>query len=234
MRKDITVPAEPRATRGKNEARRLRRSGLIPAVVYGAYRESVPVSVSPKEMQHILDSKTGHNTIFNIRIQGGETSPAMIVDWQHDPLRDTLLHVDLKRIDLNKRLRVSVPITTHGDPKGVKQQGGLLEVITREVAIECLPDEIPESFSVDVTELMVGQSKRATELPMTGSMVLLSPPDSVLAHVIAIRVTEEAAPAAAAPEAAPAEGAAAEPEVIKKGKKEEEAAPAEEKGGKKK
>src|SRR5713226_3261464 len=222
MRKDITVTAEVRATRGKNEARRLRVRGFIPAVVYGAYKDSVSIGVSPKELVHILNSKTGHNTIFNLAIQGGENTPVMVVDSQRDPLKGNLLHADLKRIDLEKRIRVSVPVITSGEAAGIKLQGGLLEIISREVEIECLPDEIPEHFVVDVSSLMIGQSVRAGGVALTGSMLLLSPAESVIAHVVAMRA-EEAAPAAAVVEAAPAEGGAAgEPEVIKKGKKEEE------------
>jgi large subunit ribosomal protein L25 len=223
MKTDITVAAEPRDSRGKNEARRTRRRGMIPAVVYGAFKDPVPVAVNPRHITQILHSKTGHNTIFNLSIQGGETTPVMVVDNQHDPVKGNLLHVDLKRIDLAKRIHVSVPIHTHGEPKGVKQQGGLLEIITREVEIECLPDEIPEHFTMDVGELMIGQSKRAGDIPLTGSMKLFSSPDSVLAHVIALKAVEEPTPAEAV--AAPvAEAAPAEPEVIKKGKKEEEGA----------
>src|SRR6185295_16302202 len=134
-----------------------------------------------------------------------------------------LLHVDLKRIDLTKRIRVSVPVITQGEAQGIKLQGGLLEVVNREIEIECLPDEIPEHFTVDVTELMIGQSKRASDIPLTGSMKLLSPPEAVIAHVVIVKVVEEATPAVAAEVAAPVEGATpAEPEVIKKGKKEEE------------
>jgi large subunit ribosomal protein L25 len=224
MKTDITVTAEPRATRGKNESRRTRRAGLIPAVVYGAYKDPVPVAVNPQRISQILHSKTGHNTIFNLSIQGGESAAVMVVDGQHDPIKGNLLHVDLKRIDLSKRLRVSVPVLIHGEPKGVKQQGGLLEPITREVEIECLPDDIPEHFTVDVGELLIGQSIRAGELPLSGSIKLMSSPDSVIAHVVAIKVVAEPTPAEGA--AVPvAEGAApAEPEVIKKGKKEEEGA----------
>jgi large subunit ribosomal protein L25 len=227
-----TIPAEPRSARGKNESRRLRVKGLIPAVVYGAYKEALPIAVDPRQVAKILHSKSGHNTIFNIAIDGGETTPAMIVDWQYHPVRDTLLHVDLKRIDLARRIRVSVPVVTSGDPKGVKIQGGLLEIVTREVEIECLPDEIPEHFTVDVTELLIGQAIRAGDIPMEGSMRLVSSGDNVIAHVVALRA--EAAPAAgAAPEAgAPAAGGAAEPEVVKRGKKEEEGGEAEK--GKKK
>lgn len=227
MRKDITIAAQLRTSRGKNEARRLRAQGLIPAVLYGAGQEAVALVVEPNAMLKILHSNTGHNTIFDVAVQGGETTPVMIVDWQLDPVKDRLLHVDLKRIDMSKRLRVSVPVQPQGEAKGVKQQGGLLEIVTREIEIECLPDEIPEHFTVDVTELMIGQALRAGEVPLSGSMKLLSPPDSVIAHVVALR-REAAAVEAAAPEAA-----AAEPEVIKKGKKEEEAGEAEEKGKKK-
>jgi large subunit ribosomal protein L25 len=203
--------------------RRLRLKGLIPAVLYGAYKDSVAVAVSPKEVTKILHSKSGHNTIFNIDIREGETTPAMFVDWQYDPMKDTLLHVDLKRIDLSKRIKVSVPVLTQGEAKGVKQQGGLLEVVTREVEIECLPDEIPEHFTLEISELMIGQSVRAADIALEGSMKLVSSGDNVIAHVVAMKA-EEAPAAEAAPEAAatPAAGGA-EPEVIKKGKKEEEA-----------
>jgi len=233
MRKDITVEAEPRATRGKNEARRLRAKDATPAVLYGGSGGSIAVAVSPKELSRILHSKTGQNTIFNLSVKGGETAPVMIVDWQSDPIKDTLLHIDLKRIDLSKRLRVKVPVHTTGEPQGVKLQGGLHELITREIEIDCLPDEIPEHFSIDVSPLMIGQSIRASEVPLSGSMKLVSPPDAVISHVVALKAEAEPTPAAAEG-AAPA--APAEPEVIKKGKKEEEgAAPpaAEEKKGKK-
>jgi large subunit ribosomal protein L25 len=231
MRREITVPAEPRGSRGKNEARRLRRNGRIPAVLYGAYQDAAAIAVDPKAVLRILRSKSGHNTIFNVSMDG-QSTPAMVVDWQFDPVKDTLLHVDLKRIDLNKRLHVSVPVITEGEPKGVKQQGGLLEIVTREIEIECLPDEIPEHFTVSVMELMIGQASRSGEIPLSGSMKLLSPPDAVIAHVVALRAeapAEGAAPAEGEAAAAPA----AEPEVIKKGRKEEEAAAEEAKGKKK-
>jgi large subunit ribosomal protein L25 len=233
MRKDITVAAEPRASRGKNEARRLRVAGSAPAVVYGSGGEAVAVAISPKEIGKILHSKTGHNTIFNLVVKGGETTPVMIVDWQRDPIKDTLLHADLKRIDLSQRIKVKVPVHTVGEPKGVKLQGGLHEVITREIEIECLPDDIPEHFTVEVGELMMGQSVRASDVALSGSIKLVSSPDSVISHIVALKAEEVAEPAAAVEGAAPA--APAEPEVIKKGKKEEEgAAPVEEKEKKKK
>ena len=222
MRKDITVAAEARDSRGKNEARRLRVRGLSPAVLYGPGGDPVAVAVSPKEVDKILRSASGHNTIFNLDIQGSVT-PVMIIDWQTEPIKDKLLHVDLLRIDLNKRLIVKVPVHTKGEPRGVKEQGGVYDVVTREVQVECLPDEIPEAFDVDVTGFTLGQSLRASDLPLSGSMKLLTSGDTVISHVVAPK-----GEAAATEEAA----TTAEPEVIKKGKKEEEA-PADDKKKKK-
>jgi large subunit ribosomal protein L25 len=219
MKRDITITAKHRETRGKNEARRLRVQGLTPAVLYGAGQDAVAVAVNPREVNKILRSGSGLNTIFDLSIDGNAT-PVMIVDHQNDPVRDNLLHVDLKRIDLTKPIDVKVPVLFTGDPKGVKLQGGLLEIIKREIEIEVLPDDIPGQFSVDVGELMIGQNVRAGSIPLPPNMKLTSPPDQVLAHVVALRAEE--APAAEAVVATPAAGA--EPEVIKKGKKEEEAA----------
>ena len=221
MRKDITVTAEPRDTRGKNEARRLRSAGAAPGVVYGVTDTAVPVAVSPKEIGRILHSRTGHNTIFNLAVTGAETTPVMIVDWQSDPVKDTLIHVDLKRIDLTKPIHVRVPVVTVGEPKGVKIQGGLHEVVTREIEIECLPDAIPEEFTVDVAELMIGQSVRASHVSVPAEIRLVSPADTVISHVVALKAEETPAVAESAEAAA---AAPAEPEVIKKGKKEEEGA----------
>ena len=230
MANTITVAAEPRSTRGKNEARRLRAAGSAPAVIYGTGKETVAVAVNPKEVGRILHSKSGHNTIFNLAVKGGETTPVMIVDWQTDPIKDTLLHIDMKRIDLTQRLVVKVPVHTTGDPEGVKIQGGLHEIVSREIEVECLPNEIPQALTVDVSKLLIGQSVRAGEVPLPGSVRLVSHADAVISHVVTMKAEEVAAPAPGAEGAAPA--APAEPEVIKKGKKEEEgeaAAPAEEK-----
>ena len=218
MKKDITITAEPRDGRGKNEARRLRAKGLAPAVVYGAGKDTIAVSVSPREINKILHSATGHNTIFEVNINTVETTPAMVVDWQRDPVKDNILHVDLQRIDMTKRIAVKVAVHTQNEPRGVKEQGGLFEIVTREIEIECLPDEIPEAFTVDVRPLMLHQNVRASDIPLTGSTKLLSAPDMVICHVVALRATTETAADGAAP------AAAAEPEVIKKGKKEEEGA----------
>lgn len=196
MRTDITVVAEPRDTRGKNEANRLRAKGLAPAVVYGGAEDPVAVSVNPREINKILHSGSGTNTIFDLQIKGHTTVPVMIVDQQHEPVKDTLLHVDLKRIDLAKRLHVKIAVKFLGDPRGVKEQGGIYEIINREVEIECLPDDIPAHFDLDVKELGVNATVRASDLPLTGSMKLLSAPESVLCHVLAPKVVAvEAAPA---------------------------------------
>jgi large subunit ribosomal protein L25 len=232
MRASITVSAERRDSRGKNEARRLRVQGLAPAVLYGAGQPAVAVSVNPKEVRKILQSSSGYNTIFQLAVQGVEETPAMIVDWQTDPVRDQLLHVDLKRIDLTQRIQVSVRVQTTGEPKGVKIQGGLFEIVTREVEIECLPDEIPESYTVDVSELMIGQNLRASDIALSGSVKLISAPEQVIAHVVTMKAEEVAPAAEAGVEGAVA--APAEPEVIKKGKKEEEGEAAPEEKGKKK
>jgi len=217
MRKDITVVAEPRSSRGKNEARRLRVKGFTPAIMYGAQKEPVAVAVSPKEITKILRSSTGHNTIFNLSVTGGETTPVMIIDWEHEPVKEPLLHLDLKRIDPTKRMSVRIPVHIQGEAKGVKIQGGLLEIANRQIEVECLPDDIPEAFNVDVSDLGLNQAIRASQLPMTASMKLIAPADTVIVHVVSLKA-EEVAPVE--------EGAdkTAEPEVVKKGKKEEEAA----------
>src|SRR5215469_13575262 len=190
MRKDITIDAESRDSRGKNEARRLRANGSIPAVLYGGTGEATPLAVNPKELARILNSKTGHNTIVNLSVTGREKAPVMIIDWQNDPIKDSLLHVDLKRIDLTKRIRVKVPVHTHGDPVGVKIQGGLHELITREIEIECLPNEIPEEYVVEVSELSIGQNIRASDIQLGASVKLVSNPEAVISHVVAMKAEE--------------------------------------------
>jgi len=225
LRTDTVVAASVREGRGKNEAHRTRAAGHIPAVVYGAFKDPISIAVSPKEILGIIHSKTGHNTIFDLDI-AGDKSPVMVVDEQYDPVRGRLLHVDFKRIDLTRRLRVTVPVVTQGEPKGVKQQGGLLEVITRQVEIECVPDSIPANFVIDVSELMLNEAKRASDIQLGEGVRLLSAPESVIAHVVGLKAEEEPA---AAPDVV---AASSEPEVVKKGKKEDEA-PAAETGKKK-
>ncbi len=235
----IVVEAAPRAERGKNEARRLRKTGRIPAVLYGGKGNAITLSVNAKQVGTILRSATGHNTLFQVDL-GGKHEPAIVKDWLVDPVTGNLLHVDLQRVAMDVRIRVKVPIHTFGEPAGVKQQGGVFEVVTREVEIECLPADIPTEFKVDVSGLMLNKQLRASDLVLdSAKLKLVTDPDRVLSHVVALRVEEEKPAEAVAAEAA----APAEPEVIKKGKKEvegEEGAEAEakpekaEKGEKKK
>jgi large subunit ribosomal protein L25 len=227
LRLDTVVTAEPRSSRGKNEARRTRVAGKIPAIVYGAFKDPQAVSVNPKDILKIIRGKSGHNSIFDVEITGVERTPVIVADEQYDPVKDTLIHIDLKRIDLTRKLRVSIPVHATGEPKGVKQQGGVLDLVTRSVEIECIPDDIPNQFDVDVTELMIGNNIRVSELKVAEGIRILTAPEAVIAHVVGIKEEAAATPAEGAP-------AAAEPEVAKKGKKEEEAAaPAADKGKKK-
>lgn len=221
MRKDITIAAEGRATRGKNEARRLRVSGRAPAIIYGTGRDPVAVAISPKEVNKILLSSTGHNSIFDVSVDGGTPEPVMIVDWSYEPVKGNLLHIDMHRIDLTKRVKVKIPVHIHGEPKGVKQQGGLLDLVTREVEVECLPDDIPADFSLEIATLEINQAIRASDLPMTNSMKLIMVPETVIVHIVAPKVDADAA------------AAAGEPEVIKKGKKDDKAPAADAKAKKK-
>lgn len=207
MRSDITVVAEPREGRGKNENNRLRMKGLSPAIVYGGDEEPIAVAVDPKEIRKIVLSQAGFNTIFDLQIKDHKTLPVMIIARQLDPIKDSLLHVDMKRIDMAARIVVKVAVHFQGEPRGVKEQGGSHDVVSREAMIECLPDEIPAGFWIDVTELRVGNAVRASDLPLTGSMKLKMNPEAILTHVVAVRGTAaEAAPEAAA---APAKNAPA-------------------------
>jgi large subunit ribosomal protein L25 len=214
----ITVEAKPRDDRGKNAARRMRRQGHVPAVLYGGDGKSLTLAVNTKQLAAILRSQSGHNTIFKVKLPNGE-QPAMLKDWQVDPLLGTLLHVDLLRVAMDVRMRVMVPVHTFGEPQGVKLQGGIFEMVTREVEIECLPTDIPGEIRVDISELMIGKHLRVGDLPIdTAKIKLVTDPQRVVAHVVALRAEEEKPAEAAAAEAA----APAEPEVIKKGKKEAE------------
>ena len=210
MRKDITLVAETRETRGKNAARRLRVEHKSPAVLYGTGGAPVALTVSPREVSKILLSSSGYNTIFNLDLKG-EVTPVIILDWQTHPIKGNLLHIDFKRVDLTIKIVIKVPVLTTGEPVGVKLQGGHFELVNRDVEIEVLPDDIPEHFTIDVSGLKIGESVRGKDIPMLGSMKLLSDPELVLAHVVAVK--EEAA--------VEGEAKAAEPEVAKKGKKDE-------------
>ena len=214
----ITVEAKPRDERGKNAARRMRRAGQVPAVLYGGEGESLTLSVNTKQLAAILRSQSGHNTIFKVKLPTGEQA-AMLKDWQVDPVIGSLLHVDLLRIAMDVRMRVKVPVHTFGEPQGVKLQGGIFEMVTREVEIECLPSDIPGRIPRGHHRIDDRQtSSRERSADDTAKMRLVTDPQRVIAHVVALRAEEEKPAEAVAAEAA----APAEPEVIKKGKKEAE------------
>jgi len=204
----VTKPRVGKFT--KNAARRVRVTGKIPAVLYGAGHEAVAIEVEPKQISRILFSETGHNTIFDIQVEGQAPAKAMIVDWQREPINDLLIHIDMKRIAADKPLRLKVRVKLLGIPVGVKTAGGILDQVMREVEIECLPADIPSHIDVDVSGLGIHGVIRVADLPHAGSVKFLNSEDATVAHVIAIR--EEAA---AVVEAA----AAAEPVVAKKGGK---------------
>jgi large subunit ribosomal protein L25 len=211
------VVATPREGKfNKNAARRVRVAGKIPAVVYGAGQDAIAVTVDPKVIIKILHSESGHNTIFDLNIEGGKATKAMIVDWQNEPIKGKLLHIDLKRIAMDKAMRVSVPVQLVGVPVGVKTQGGILEHVLREVEIECLPGDIPDHIDLDVSGLELHGVIHISDLPHSGKLKYLGEEDATVAHVTIIK--EEAAPEVTE--------APAEPEVAKKGKTDAAAAPA--------
>jgi large subunit ribosomal protein L25 len=221
-----TLEAQPRESGNKNMARRVRVGGKIPAVVYGAGKASLPVSVDPRQVLRILHSNTGHNTIFDLALSGSEATKAMIVDWQYEPIKGKLLHIDLKRIAMDKALTVNVPIVLKGEAAGVKQEGGILEQILREVEIECLPGDIPSHIEADVSELVFGKVLRVSDLPHSDKLKFLTDEHQPVAHVTAVKEEVVATPEAVAGEAA---AGPAEPEVIKKGKQDAEEGAEEEK-----
>jgi large subunit ribosomal protein L25 len=213
------VVATPRDGKfNKNAARRVRVAGKIPAVVYGAGQETVAVAVDPKVITRILHSDSGHNTIFDLSVEGSGAVKAMIVDWQHEPLKGKLLHIDMKRIAMDKAMRVSVPIQLVGVPIGVKSQGGILEHVLREVEIECLPADIPSHLDVDVSNMELHGLIHVSDLPHSGSIKFLGDENATVAHVTVIKeevvVVEEVAVVPT------------EPEVAKKGKTDAAAAAA--------
>ena len=211
------VETTPRQSGTKNDARRIRKSGLVPAVLYGAGLDPLNITVDPKQMKRILNSETGHNTIFDLTA-GGDSGKAMIVDWQFEPIKGALLHVDLKRIAMDKLLRVGVPVTLKGEAPGVKLQGGILEQMMREVEIECLPADIPGRIEADVSKLEFGQTIRVSDLPHSDKIKFITDANQAIAHVTAVKEVVAATPV----EGVEAVATAAEPEVIKKGKAETE------------
>src|ERR1700676_5412562 len=231
----IIVEAAPRETRGKTAARRGRPPGRVPAVIYGGKGGSRALEVSAKQLGAILRSASGHNTIFKVKVED-MVETAVVKEWLVDPVKGHLLHVDLLRIAMDVRMRVKIPVHTFGEAQGVKLQGGVFEMVTREVEIECLPSDIPTEFRLDISDLMIGMQLRPTDIKVDPEKIkILTDPARVLAHVVTLRVEEEKPAEAVAAEAT---ATPAEPALIKKGKKEteegeEEEAPAAEKEKKK-
>jgi large subunit ribosomal protein L25 len=219
---EAVLEATTRDTFGKNEARRTRRDGKVPAVVYGASggagATAVPIAVEPKALLKILRSESGANTLISLKLAGSGDTKVLVKEFQLDPLTHQVLHADFYRVAMDRVIQVTIPVIVKGEPKGVKQQGGVLELIRREIEIECLPGDIPENVEVDASELMLHQGIRVRDIAVSPKWTALSDADMMLVHVIMPKAEEVAAPveAAAATAAAPAE-----PEVIKKGKKEE-------------
>jgi large subunit ribosomal protein L25 len=205
-----SITATPRTGKfNKGFARRVRMQGLIPAVVYGAGQDSVAVTVDPKVITKVLYSDAGHNTIFDLAIEGAGAAKGMIVDWQNEPIKGHLLHVDIKRIAMDKAMRVSVPVHLTGTSVGVKTHGGILGQVLHEVEIECLPNNIPSHIDVDITNLDINGAIHISDLPHSDKIKFLGDEHALVAHVTVAK--EEAA-------AEPAVAAATEPEVAKKGK----------------
>ena len=225
---EFVISATNRADRGKNAARRLRRRGLVPGIVYGGKGENLAVAVDPKALQRVLRSEAGRNAILKLSIADHGSTNAILKNWQVDPVKESFLHADFFRIAMDVAIRVTVPIHVVGEARGVKVDAGILELVIREIEVECLPGDIPERIAVDVSDLGINQSLRVSDVPIPAKVKVLQAADQVVVHVVAVK-EEEAAPAAAAAPVAEGEAAApgAEPEVIKKGKKEEEEAPPE-------
>jgi large subunit ribosomal protein L25 len=219
---DATLQAEKRDGRGKNEARRLRASGRIPAVVYGTEKnKATEIAVDPKVLLRILHSESGVNTLIGLEGAGlGTGGKVLVKEYQLDPIDHRLLHADFYAVAMDKKLTVTVPIVLKGEPKGVKQQGGIVDFVNREIEVECLPADIPEHIDIDISELMLHQGIRVRELPQNDKWAPVSEPDMMIVHVVTLKAEE--APAADA--TAVAGATPAEPEVIKKGKKDEDEA----------
>ena len=219
---EILVNANTRESRGKNEARRLRRQGWVPGIVYGGKGNNIAVAVDPKTLQKVLRSEAGRNAILKLEIAGSGATNAILKSWQVDPIKENFLHADFYRITMDVAIRVTVPIQVRGEARGVKVDGGILELIMREIEVECLPGDIPENIAVDVSDLGINGALRISDLETSAKVKVLEDADQVVVHVVSVK-EEEVAPAAAAPVEGEVAAAPAEPEVLKKGKKEEEA-----------
>src|SRR5438874_7891746 len=217
---EAVLEATARDTFGKNEARRTRRDGKVPGVLYGGDgNKTTPITVEPRALLRILHSESGANTLISLKLAGAPDARVLVKDFQLDPITHHVLHADFYRVAMDKVLQVTIPVTVHGEPKGVKQQGGVLEFIRREIVVECLPGDIPEHIEIDVSELMLHQGVRVRDVATDPKWKPVTEGEAMLVHVIMPKAEEVAAPADAV--AAAATATPAEPEVIKKGKKEE-------------
>lgn len=214
-KKDFKVQAKLREGRGKNDARRARRDGMVPITVYGGGAETVAAVAPLAELAAILRTDTGRNTIFTIDVEGVGASEVMFHDRQIDPVKGRLIHADLARLVKGQKIEVTVPLHLTGEPFGVREKQGVLEQIIREIEIRCEPREIPDSLDVDVSNLDVHDLLHVSDIPVGEGVEILTDPEQAIATVGIVK--EEVAPAPAAEGEEPAE-----PEVIGKGKKEEE------------
>lgn len=214
---NIVIRGDRRQESGKNASRRLRKKGLIPAVIYGEGSEAQPLVITKKDIIHILKQETGENTIFKVAL-GNKEIDAMIKEIQVDPVTDELLHADLVRISMDKKVRVTVPVVTVGTPVGVKSEGGFIEFITREIEVECLPGSIPENIIIDISNLHLHQTFKVGNIDAQEGITIITDPNTVLVIILAPSKAEVFP--GEVPEVAVEEGK--EPEVIKKGKVEEE------------
>jgi large subunit ribosomal protein L25 len=215
----VTIEAEVRNDRGKHALVELRRAGMVPAVLYGGAGETITLQLQPRQLANVLGTRAKHHTLFQLQIRGGEGTLAMIAEAQWEPMKGTLRHVDFKRVLMDRKIRVAVPIIPTGESRGIKEQGGVFELMLRDAEVECLPADLPEEITFDVTGMMLNDSIRLSDLQaQVGERVrFVREPQSVVCHVITPKAIEEVKPAEVVGAEAPAE-----PEVIKKGKTTEE------------
>jgi large subunit ribosomal protein L25 len=220
---EIVVSAKTRTDRGKNAARRLRRDGFVPGVVYGGKKDNIAVAVDPKALQKVLRSEAGRNSILKLDIANEGATNAILKSWQVDPIKESFLHADFYRIAMDVAIRVTVPIHVVGEARGVKVDAGILELIMRVIEVECLPGDIPERIDVEVSDLGINGALRVSDLVAPAKVKILEGAEQVVVHVVSVKEEVVVTPGVVAPVEGEAAAAPSEPEVVKKGKKEEEA-----------
>lgn len=225
---EMTVSVQSRTEFGSGAAKRLRRSGMVPGVIYGGSAETLQVTVNPKDLFMLLRSQSGRNTILRLEVEGTKADSVILKDWQVDPVKETILHADFQRIAMDEILRVAVPVSVRGVAEGVKTEGGFIEVLMREIEVECLPSDIPDEIACDVADLHLHQSLRISDLPKIENVQILAAADQIVVHVVAVKEEEEPETELVEGEEIEGEGEGVEgagegePEVIAKGKKEDE------------